>query len=48
MMELDLYLKNKERYILEVKSLKGPLRNVTWEAKTATTIKRWYTEIVYG
>ena len=36
MMELYLYLKNKESHILEGNPLKGSLRNVTWKAKTAT------------
>ena len=40
MMELYLYLKNKERLILEGNPLKGSLRNVTWKAKTATSVKR--------
>ena len=40
MMELYLYLKNKERHILEGNPLKGSLRNVTWKAKTATSVKR--------
>ena len=39
-MELYLYLKNKERRILEGNPLKGSLRNVTWKAKTATSVKR--------
>ena len=40
MMELYLYLKNKERHILERNPLKGSPRNVTWKAKTATSVKR--------
>ena len=40
MMELYLYLKNKERHILEGNSLKGSIRNVTWKANTATSVKR--------
>ena len=40
MMELYLYLKNKESHILEGNPLKGSRRNVTWKAKTATTVKR--------
>ena len=40
MMELYLFLKNKERHILEGNPLKGSLRNVTWKAKTATSVKR--------
>ena len=40
MMELYLYLKNKERHILEGNPLKGSLRNVTWKAKAAKSVKR--------
>ena len=40
MMELYLYLENKERHILEGNPLKGSLRNVTWKAKTVASVKR--------